>query len=59
MYMEYRVELGITNMEKNAEKPTFWAKIRAHILVHVMLCFPVSTSFCISAITCSFIIRFE
>ena len=24
--MKYRVELGRKNMEKNAEKPTLWAK---------------------------------
>ena len=56
MYMEYRVELGINNMEKKCKKAHILGKIRAHILVHVMLCFSVSTSFRISAITCSFLI---
>ena len=57
--MKYRVELGRKIWKKNAEKPTFWAKFEHMVLVQVMLCFPVSTSFRIPDITCSFIIRFE
>ena len=55
--MKYRVELGRKIWKKNAEKPTFWAKFE-HMYWY-MLCFPILTSFRISTITCSFIIRFE
>ena len=59
VYMKYRIELGRKIWKKKCRKAHILGKIRAHVLVHVMLCFPVSISFCIAAITCSFIIRFE
>ena len=59
VYMKYRVELGKKNMEKKCRKAHILGKIRAHVLVHIMLSFPVSTSFRISDIPCSFLIQFE
>ena len=63
--MVYRVELG-TKIWKKFRKAHILCKIRAHVPVqvrgvpvHVMLCFPISTSFRILAITCSFLILFE
>ena len=59
VYMKYRVELGRKIWKKKCRKGHILGKIRAHVLVHVMLCFPILTSFRISAITFSFIIRIE
>ena len=65
VYMKYRVELGRKTWKK-CRKAHILGKIRAHVPVqvrgvpiHVVLCFPISTSFCILAITCSLFIRFE
>ena len=65
VYSEYRVELG-RKIWKKCRKAHILGKIRAHVpvqvrgvLVHVVFCFPISTNFCILAITCSFIIRFD
>ena len=63
--MEYRVELG-RKMWKKCRKAHILGKIRGVVSiqvrgvpVHVVFCFPISTSFRILAITCSFLIRFE
>ena len=63
--MKYRVELG-RKILKKCRKGHILGKIRAHVPVqvrgvpvHVMLCFPTSTSFRILAIIFSFLIRFE
>ena len=65
VYIEYRVELG-RKIWKKSRKAHILGKIRAHVPVrvkgvpiHVVFCFPVSTSFCILTITCSFLIQFE
>ena len=49
----------VSTYEKMEEKHTFWAKIQGTVSVQEMLCFSISTSFRILAITCSFLIRFE
>ena len=47
------------NLGKMEAKHKFWKKIQGTVSVQEMLCFPVSTSFGILTITCSFLIRFE
>ena len=58
MYIEYGVGGG-SNIWKKCRKAHILGKIRGGVPVQVMLCFPVSISFRILAITCSFLIRFE
>ena len=63
--MKYRVDLGI-NTWKNGRKTHIMGKSRGGVPVqvrgvpvHLVFCFPVSTSFLILAITFSFRIQFE
>ena len=65
MYIEYGVDGG-SNIWKKCRKAHILGKIRGGVPVQVravpvqvMLCFSISTSFRILAITCSFLIRFE
>ena len=58
MYIEYEVDLG-SNIMKNGRKTHILGKIRGVVPVQVVFCFSVSTSIRISAITCSFLIRFQ
>ena len=54
--LKYRVELG-SKVWKNERKTHILGNFR--VMVHVVPCFSVSTSFRILAITCSFLILFE
>ena len=59
--MDYRVELD-GNIWKNGSKTQILGKKfqgTVWFSVQEMLCFPISTSFHILTITCSFMIRFE
>ena len=63
--MDYRVELG-GKIGKKCRKAHILGKSRGGVPVqvrgvpvHLVFCFPISTSFRIFAITYSFLIRFE
>ena len=57
--MDYRDELDGKIWKNGSKTQILEKKIQGTVSVQEMLCFIVSTSFCILTITCSFRIRFE